>query len=81
VKGMFVRRGMLLSAIGIAIGVAVAVGITRWMSSLLFGVTPVDAATFAAAASVLVIAALAASYLPARRAAALDPVQTLTAGQ
>jgi predicted permease len=78
VKGMFVYRGMLLSAIGIAIGAAVAAGITRWMSSLLFGVTPVDAATFAAAASVLVIAALAASYVPARRAAAVDPVQTLT---
>jgi hypothetical protein len=78
VKGMFVYRGMLLSGIGIAIGAAVAAGITRWMSSLLFGVTPVDAVTFAAAASVLVIAALAASYVPARRAAAVDPVQTLT---
>jgi putative ABC transport system permease protein len=79
VKGMFVYRGMMLSGIGIAIGAAVAAGITRWMSSLLFGVTPVDAATFAAAASVLVIAALAASYVPARRAAAVDPVQTLRA--
>ena len=79
VKGLFVYRGMMLSGIGIAIGAAVAAGITRWMSSLLFGVTPVDAATFAAAASVLVIAALAASYVPARRAAAVDPVQTLTA--
>jgi predicted permease len=79
VKGMFVYRGMMLSGIGIAIGAAVAAGITRWMSSLLFGVTPVDAATFAVAATVLVIAALAASYIPARRAAAVDPVQTLTA--
>jgi putative ABC transport system permease protein len=78
VKGLFVYRGMMLSAIGIAIGVAVAAGVTRWMSTLLFGVTPVDAATFAAAASVLVIAALAASYVPARRAAAVDPVRTLT---
>ena len=78
VKGLFVYRGMMLSGIGIAIGVAVAVGITRWMSSLLFGVTPLDAATFAVAASVLAIAALAASYVPARRAAAVDPVQTLT---
>jgi predicted permease len=79
VKGMFVYRGMMLSAIGIAIGAAVAAGITRWMSSLLFGVTPVDAATFGVSASVLVIAALAASYFPARRAAAVDPVHTLTA--
>jgi ABC-type lipoprotein release transport system permease subunit len=76
---MFVYRGMMLSVVGIAVGASVAVGITRWMSSLLFGVTPVDAATFATAASVLVIAALAASYIPARRAAAVDPVQTLTA--
>ena len=79
VKGMFVYRGIVLSGIGIAIGVAVAAGTTRWMSSLLFGVRPVDAATFSAAASVLVLAALAASYLPARRAAAVDPVRTLTA--
>jgi putative ABC transport system permease protein len=79
VKRMFVYRGMMLSGIGIAIGAVVAAGITRWMSSMLFGVTPVDAATFAAAAGVLVIAALAASYLPARRAAAVDPVQALTA--
>ena len=79
VKRMFVYRGMVLSGIGIGIGAAVAAGITRWMSSLLFGVTPVDAATFAAAASVLVVAALAASYIPARRAAAIDPVQALTA--
>ena len=79
VKGMFVYRGMMLSIVGIAVGASVAAGVTRWMSSLLFGVTPVDAATFATAASVLVIAALAASYIPARRAAAVDPVQTLTA--
>ncbi|HEU4689985.1 MAG TPA: ABC transporter permease [Vicinamibacterales bacterium] len=79
VTRMFVYRGMMLSGIGIASGVAVAAAITRWMSALLFGVTPVDAATFAAAASALVLATLAASYFPARRAAAVDPVHTLTA--
>lgn len=78
VKGMFVYRGMVLSGVGIAIGAAVAAGITRWMSSLLFGVTPIDAVTFAAAATVLTLAALAASYLPAHRAATVDPVETLT---
>jgi predicted permease len=78
VTGMFVYRGMMFAGIGIAVGAAVAAGMTRWMSSLLFGVTPVDAPTFAAAATVLVIAALAASYVPARRAAAVDPVVTLT---
>lgn len=77
VKGMFVYRGMTLSGIGIVLGIAVAAGLTRLMSSLLFGVTPLDAATFAAAAGVLVVAALAASYIPARRAAQVDPVRTL----
>lgn len=77
VKGMFVSRGMILSAIGIALGAAVAAGVTRYLSSLLFGVTPLDALTYAAAAGVLVIAALAASYIPARRAASVDPVETL----
>ena len=79
VTRMFVFRGMTLSAIGIASGAAAAAVVTRWMSSLLFGVTPVDAATFAAAASGLVVATLAASYFPARRAASVDPVRTLTA--
>ncbi len=74
---MFVYRGMILSAVGIALGTAAAGGLTRLMSSLLFGVKPVDAATFVAAAAILVLAAQAASYVPARRAAAVDPVETL----
>jgi ABC-type antimicrobial peptide transport system permease subunit len=77
VKSMFVYRGMVLSGVGIVLGVAIAAELTRLMSSLLFGVTPVDAPTFAAAAAVLMVAALAASYIPARRAAAVDPVETL----
>jgi predicted permease len=77
VKQMFVYRGMIVSGAGIALGAAVAAGLTRLMSSLLFGVTPVDAATFGAAAAVLLVAALIASYVPARRAAAIDPVETL----
>jgi putative ABC transport system permease protein len=77
VKRMFVSRGMLLSSVGIALGAAAAAGLTRLLSSLLFGVKPVDAATFATAAGVLVVAALAASYIPACRAAAVDPVETL----
>jgi predicted permease len=77
VKRMFVYRGMILSSVGIAIGAAAAAGLTRLMSSLLFGVRPVDAAAFASAAGVLALAALAASYIPARRAAAVDPVETL----
>jgi predicted permease len=77
VKQMFVYRGMIVSGVGIAVGAAAAAGLTRLMSSLLFGVTPIDAATFGTAAAVLVIAALIASYVPARRAAAVDPVETL----
>jgi hypothetical protein len=77
VTGMFVSRGMRLSGVGIALGVVAAVGVTRLMSSLLFGVTPLDAGAFLAAVAVLVVAALAASYIPARRAAGVDPVQTL----
>ena len=61
VKQMFVYRGMILSCVGIAIRAAAVAGVTRLLSSLLFGVTPVDAVTFAAAAGVLAIAALAAS--------------------
>ena len=79
VKEMFVYRGMILSGIGIVLGAIVAAGLTRLLSSLLFGVTPVDALTYAAAVGVLVVAALAASYIPARRAAAVDPVETLRA--
>ncbi len=52
VKRMFVYRGMVLSGVGIALGAVVAAAVTRLMSSLLFGVTPVDAATFVAAAGV-----------------------------
>ena len=76
---MFIYRGMILSGVGIALGAAAAAGLTRLMTKLLFGVRPVDAITFAGAAVVLAIAALAASYIPARRAAAVDPVETLRA--
>ena len=79
VTQMFVYRGVILSGVGIALGTVAAAGLTRLMSSLLFGVRPVDAATFAAAAGVLVVAALAASYIPAHRAAAVDPVEVLKA--
>jgi len=77
VKRMFVYRGMILSGVGIALGAVIAAGLTRLMSSLLFGVTPVDAATFMAAAGFLAVAALFATYFPARRAAAVDPAETL----
>ena len=79
VRRMFVRHGLVLSGIGIAIGIAVAAGLARLMASLLFNVSPVDAVTYVAVSAVLASAAVLASYLPARRAAALNPVQALRA--
>jgi putative ABC transport system permease protein len=79
VKGLFVYRGMILSGIGIVVGAVAAAALTRLMSSLLFGVTPLDIATFVVAAAFLAGAALVASYVPARRAAAIDPMETLRA--
>jgi len=79
VKGMFVRRGLVLAGIGILLGLSAAAGLSGFMTSLLFGVTPLDPVTYAAAAVVLALAVVAASYLPARRAAAVDPIEALRA--
>jgi predicted permease len=79
VKGLFVYRGMILSSIGIVVGAVAAAALTRLMSSLLFGVTPLDVATFVVAAAFLAGAALLACYVPARRAATIDPMETLRA--
>ena len=77
--GMFVRHGLWLAGIGGALGLVAAAGLTRLMSSLLFGVTALDPVTYAAVSALLITAALLASYLPARRAMAVDPVQALRA--
>jgi len=76
---MFVRHGLLLAGIGAAIGLAAAAGLTRLMSSLLFGVAAFDPVTYALVAAVLIAAAALASYFPARRATTVDPVQALRA--
>jgi putative ABC transport system permease protein len=76
-KRMFVRDGLTLAGVGAAIGLVAATGLTRVMSSLLFGISALDPVTYVAVPVILVIAALAASYLPARRAAAVDPVEAL----
>jgi hypothetical protein len=76
---MFVRHGLLLAAIGATLGLAAAAGLTRLMSSLLFGVTPLDPVTYAAVSVVLVAVSALASYLPARRAITVDSVQALRA--
>ena len=78
-KRMFVRHGLMLAGSGMAIGLGAAVGLTRLMSSLLFGVSPLDATTYVAVPFLLLTATMLASYLPARRAAALDPAEALKA--
>jgi predicted permease len=76
---MFVRHALLLAGVGAALGLVAAVGLTRMMSSLLFGVTALDPLTYAAVSVLLMAAAVLASYLPARRAMAVDPVEALRA--
>jgi predicted permease len=76
-RWLFVRYGLGLTAVGAVAGLAAAAGATRLMKSVLFGVSPVDPITYAAVPVVLLAATVLASYLPARRAAALDPVETL----
>src|SRR5262249_27498203 len=78
-KQMFVLHGLALSAIGVAAGLVGAIGLTHLMSSLLFGIGPLDLTTYGAVFVVLVTAAALASYVPARRAASIDPVETLKA--
>jgi predicted permease len=75
----FVRYGLALACVGIAVGLAAAVGVARLMESLLFGVQPVDVSTYAAVAVSLTVVAAFASWLPARRASAVDPAEALTA--
>jgi putative ABC transport system permease protein len=79
VTGMFVRHGALLSTIGIACGLAAAYPLTRFMSSMLFDVSALDPLTYVAVAVGLVAAAILASYIPALRATAVDPIRALKA--
>jgi ABC-type antimicrobial peptide transport system permease subunit len=79
VASMFLRHGLALAAIGIVCGLVAAAALTRAMASLLFEVKPLDALTFALAPAALVAAALLASYLPALRATAVDPLNALRA--
>ena len=77
VRRMFVRHGLVLTCVGVALGLGAAVGVTRLMSTLLFGVSPLDPVTYAAVSIVLGAVALLASYLPARRASNVDPAEAL----
>ena len=76
---MFVRSALLLTGIGTAVGLGAATALMRLMRTLLFGISPLDPVTFLAVPVVLVAAAVVASYLPARRTAAVNPVEALRA--
>jgi putative ABC transport system permease protein len=69
--------GLTLVGAGVATGLIVAAAATRLLASFLYGVSPLDATTFAAIPLVLAVVALLASYLPARRAARVDPIIAL----
>ena len=74
-----VNRGLLLAGSGVATGLILATLLARSMATLLYGVPTVDSVSFAAAAATFLVVAAVASYLPARRAAAVDPAVTLRA--
>lgn len=78
-RWMFVRSALLLAGSGVLLGLVAAVGVTHTMTSLLFGISPLDPPTYIAVIGLLLSAAAMAAYLPARRAAAVDPVQALRA--
>ena len=77
VLGLVIRNGAMLTLIGIAIGITISFALTRLMATLLFGVTPTDALTFAAVSAFLMLISLLACYIPARRATKVDPLVAL----
>jgi putative ABC transport system permease protein len=79
VVSLFVRRGVRLALVGIAVGLVLAAGVGKLMAGVLYGLSPVEAPALAAVAALLAGVAALAAYLPARRAARVDPVVALKA--
>jgi hypothetical protein len=76
---MFLLHGLALSGVGAVVGVVAAMALGRLLSSLLFGVRPLDPIAYVTAVALTIVAAALASYVPARRAATIDPIETLRA--
>jgi len=76
---MVLRQGMRLVVLGLAIGTAGALLLTGWLANLLFGITPTDTATFASVSLLLLVVAMLACFVPARRAASVEPAAALRA--
>jgi ABC-type antimicrobial peptide transport system permease subunit len=74
---LIVRQGMMLTGAGVTLGVAMSLGLTRLMSKLLYGVSTTDLITFISVSLLLVVVALLACWLPARRATLVDPIEAL----
>jgi ABC-type antimicrobial peptide transport system permease subunit len=75
--GLFLGEGMRLAAVGIAIGLVLSAAVAKALSSIFYGVTPGDVLTFGAVAGLLALVALTACWIPARRAATVEPMQAL----
>ncbi|MFC1640327.1 FtsX-like permease family protein [Gemmatimonadota bacterium] len=77
VRKMVLKHGLILSGVGVLCGLGAAIGLTRLMGALLYGVDPVDPMTFGVVAVSLTAVALVASYVPAAKAASIDPVEAM----
>jgi ABC-type antimicrobial peptide transport system permease subunit len=77
VARMVLRSGLVLTTVGVVVGIAAALGLTQLLQSQLFGVRPSDPATIVSVVVLMTVVATAAAYLPARRAARVDPVSAL----
>ena len=77
IVGLVVKQGLVLAVVGVALGIAAAVALTKFMSSVLYGVSATDPATFVVVSATLIAVALLASYIPARSATKVDPLVAL----
>jgi putative ABC transport system permease protein len=77
VLGLVLRQGIVITATGILFGISGAAAVTRYLHGMLFRITPLDSVTFATVVLIFTLIALAAFYVPARRATKVDPLEAL----